>query len=167
MKKIEKICFVIFVIIIVGIFISLCVKDNDKADSKKHIIAETSAEETDFSEETEAASATAMPSESINKTTSEEDNYIYSLPDSVYDELAEKSGISRKALDSETRELKRKKGYITSAPVWDDSEKSLTDKQLKEIEAEKASIDAEKAAENSKTTQTNTENNTKEEGKND
>ncbi len=143
MKKIEKICFVIFVIIVVGIFISLCVKDNDKADPKKDIAAETSSEETEFSEETEAALTTAAPYKDINETTSEEDNYIYSISDSVYDELAEKSGISRKALDSETRELKRQQGYITAAPVWDDSESPLTDGQIEEIEAEMASANAE------------------------
>ena len=168
-KKLETVGFIIFVVIFAGavIYHYTSTKDNEKTKNTG------TAEATEIiSEETKAIAADS--SEDMTETPSD-DYFSDSLPDSAYDELAQKSGLSRTALDSQMRELKRQPYYREKAPDWDDSEKPLTDKQLKEIEAEKASIDAEKAAEkaaeNSKTTQTdtenNTENNTKEEVKND
>ncbi len=80
------------------------------------------------------------------ETTSEETTqavtyYNENVPDSVWAELQQKTGLSEKELSNELKQyeaLKNSKSYS-----WDNSEAPLTDEQIKEIEAEQASILAE------------------------
>lgn len=67
--------------------------------------------------------------------------YNENVPESVWSELQEKTGLSERELSNELKKyesLKNAKSYS-----WDNSEAPITDEQIKEIEAEQASILAE------------------------
>ncbi|MCD8216214.1 MAG: hypothetical protein LUC97_11345 [Clostridiales bacterium] len=82
----------------------------------------------------------------ISETVSEETTqtityYNENVPESVWAELQQKTGLTEKELSNELKKyesLKNSKSYS-----WDNSEAPLTDEQIKEIEAEQASILAE------------------------
>lgn len=83
-----------------------------------------------------------VTSETITEETTQTITYYNeNVPESVWAELQEKTGLSEKELSNELKKyesLKNSKSYS-----WDNSEAPLTDEQIKEIEAEQASILAE------------------------
>lgn len=83
-----------------------------------------------------------VTSETITEETTQTITYYNeNVPESVWAELQEKTGLSEKGLSNELKKyesLKNSKSYS-----WDNSEAPLTDEQIKEIEAEQASILAE------------------------
>ncbi len=130
-KKISAILIVILIAALwaaVFIYCSKAVRNNSKSEVEI-ITSETSTEE-----ETVADTTTEETTQALTY-------YNENVPESVWAELQEKTGLSEKELSNELKKyesLKDAKSYS-----WDNSEAPLTDEQIKEIEAEQASILAE------------------------
>ncbi|MCD7855102.1 MAG: hypothetical protein LUG66_05760 [Clostridiales bacterium] len=99
------------------------------SDVKVEIVGSENISETETSETTTEETSQAVT------------YYNENVSDSVWEELQQKTGLSEKELSKELKQyeaLKNSKSYS-----WDNSEAPLTDEQIKEIEAEQASILAE------------------------
>ncbi|MCD7854441.1 MAG: hypothetical protein LUG66_02355 [Clostridiales bacterium] len=99
------------------------------SDTKVEIVGSENISETETSETTTEETSQAVT------------YYNENVPDSVWAELQQKTGLSEKELSAELKKYETLKD--TKSYSWDNSEAPLTDEQIKEIEAEQASILAE------------------------
>ncbi|MCD8090177.1 MAG: hypothetical protein LUD81_06065 [Clostridiales bacterium] len=116
------------------------ISESETADTEVTEISEASAETTtaEISSEAEAYGEGWEYDEETGSW------HMYSIPDSVWEEVRQKTGLSEEEFAKEQEkyaDLKDSKPYS-----WDKSEAPLTDEQIKEIEAEQASIRAEMEA---------------------
>ncbi len=165
-KKISIFTGVFILLTVTSVFVSCGSKKSDSEEETTEVTTEAEEVSSETTEETTAEAVTEETTEITTETAKEETTtaspkeseaetygegwvydeeyggwYMYSVPDSVYAELAEKTGLTEEELAEDMEQYDHLKG---STPYsWDDSEAPLTDEQLKEIEAEQASILAE------------------------